>query len=147
VYVAPERLQIAGFLRELRSVGADHPIGLLVVDEAHCVSEWGHDFRPAYLRIPRLRQELQEVAGRTIPIVGLTATASRLVRADILATLELSEADVVQETTSDRPNLSYSVHTPADLGASDKAFALVRFLRERLPRTLRSTPDRLYYVL
>lgn len=145
VYVAPERLQIAGFLRELRSVGADHPIGLLVVDEAHCVSEWGHDFRPAYLRIPRLRQELQEVAGRTIPIVGLTATASRLVRADILATLELSEADVVQETTSDRPNLSYSVHTPADLGASDKAFALVRFLRERLPRTLRFTPNRLYF--
>ena len=134
-YIAPERLQIKTFYDELRATLHDTPIGALVIDEAHCVSEWGHDFRPAYLQIPRLRRLLEESAGRWVPLLALTATASPLVREDMLATLQLTPDDLLQTASSDRRNLSLSVHpVPAQKGA--KSQVLAHLLTEDMPRAL-----------
>jgi ATP-dependent DNA helicase RecQ len=111
------------------------PLGALVIDEAHCVSEWGHDFRPAYLQIPRLRQLLEESTQLRVPLLALTATASELVRKDMLATLQLTPEDLRQTASSDRRNLSLSVHpVPAQRGA--KSQALAQLINDHLPRAL-----------
>ena len=80
LYLAPERMQHEGFLRLLRSLW----VSLLVVDEAHCISQWGHDFRPDYLKIGRLRQELTNP-----PCLALTATATTRVQTDLCTRLSL----------------------------------------------------------
>lgn len=110
-YVAPERLDQADFRRELGELIKGHRFSLIAVDEAHCASEWGHDFRTAYLHLKGLRQyiEQQGVAQR-VPMLALTATASPVVRADILRLLGIRPDSVVQSRSSDRPELSYSVH-------------------------------------
>jgi ATP-dependent DNA helicase RecQ len=110
-YVAPERLDLADFRRELGELIKGHRFSLIAVDEAHCASEWGHDFRTSYLHLKGLRQyiEQQGVAER-VPMLALTATASPVVRADILRLLGISPDSVVQSRSSDRPELSYSVH-------------------------------------
>jgi ATP-dependent DNA helicase RecQ len=111
LYISPERLQIGEFYDEIKATMQQTPVGALVIDEAHCVSEWGHDFRPAYLQIGRLQQALEEASRRPVPIIALTATASEPVRKDILRVLGLTSNSVVQLASSDRPNLSLSVHS------------------------------------
>jgi ATP-dependent DNA helicase RecQ len=102
VYVAPERFRSAHFVETLRSID----ISLFAVDEAHCISQWGHDFRPDYLR---LKQAIEEV-GRP-QIAALTATATPYVRADIIEQLHLKEPRAFV-SGFDRPNLSINViHT------------------------------------
>jgi ATP-dependent DNA helicase RecQ len=99
LYVAPERLMVPDFLGRL----AAWKMAALAVDEAHCISEWGHDFRPEYRR---LREVRQAVPG--IPILALTATATERVREDIVRQLDL--ADPVRFLASfNRPNLKYQV--------------------------------------
>ena len=133
-YIAPERLQIKTFTDELRDTLHDTPLGALVIDEAHCVSEWGHDFRPAYLQIPRLRQILEDGAKRRVPLLALTATASPLVRADMQDTLGLGPETLLQSASSDRRNLSLSVH-PVPVGGA-KSKILKHLLTNDLPRAL-----------
>ena len=82
LYVAPERMQHEGFLQLLRTLW----VSLLVVDEAHCISQWGHDFRPDYLKIGRLRQELTNP-----PCLALTATATARVQTDLCKRLSLRD--------------------------------------------------------
>lgn len=98
LFVAPERLGLPGFLD---AVGASR-IRLLAVDEAHCISEWGHDFRPHYREIGRCRARIQA------PVLALTATATPHVRADIVASLALRRPHVVVRSF-DRPNLAWAV--------------------------------------
>ena len=99
LYVAPERLRSLEFVLSLRQAG----VGLFVVDEAHCISEWGHDFRPDYLFLPRAIKDLGNP-----PVLALTATATPRVREDILRSLEMRDpASVV--TSFNRPNLTYRV--------------------------------------
>ncbi len=98
LFVAPERLELDAFKAVVR--GLD--VRLLAVDEAHCISEWGHDFRPAYRRIGVLRQ------GLACPTLALTATATPAVRQDVLDSLAL-ERPLVVVRSFDRPNLSWSV--------------------------------------
>jgi RecQ family ATP-dependent DNA helicase len=118
LYVAPERFATPGFIEQLRV--AD--IGLFVVDEAHCVSQWGHDFRPEYLRLGDVARELG--AGS---IFAATATATPRVAGDVLARLGLRNA--VKITTGfDRPNLSYDV-VPIR-SARSKREATLALLRE-----------------
>ena len=112
VYVAPERLRQAGFLETVRSIG----IGLVVVDEVHCVSMWGHDFRPDYLFI---RRALEELGGPTL--LGLTATATPETARDIAAALGRSPE--VVHTTVIRSNLRYDVLRVSN--AEDRMRALV----------------------
>ncbi len=117
LYVAPERLLNDDFTADLLAAVAAHPLGLFVVDEAHCVSEWGHDFRPAYLQLAAWRRRVEAASQRPLPLIALTATASNPVRDDVLHVLGLPATAVVQRASSDRPTLSLSVHavaTPAE---------------------------------
>ncbi len=99
LYVAPERFASPGFVQQIEQAR----IGLFVVDEAHCVSQWGHDFRPDYFRLADAARYLNAQA-----IVALTATATPQVAKDVVARLRLD--DPVQVTTGfDRPNLSFAV--------------------------------------
>ena len=117
VYVAPERLGSPVFRRAL---GAAHP-ARLIIDEAHCISQWGHDFRPDYRRLGGLRQELD------VPVAAFTATATPEVRADIIAQLGL--ADPLELVTGfERPNLTLVVE-PCRTRA-DKERAIEKLLRE-----------------
>ncbi len=134
LYVSPERLQIGEFYDELKAIMHQNPVGALVIDEAHCVSEWGHDFRPAYLQIGRLQQTLETASGRKVPIIALTATASEPVRKDILRVLGLSQENIVQSPNSDRPNFSLSVHPVSE--PEQKAEELARLVKEVVPKVL-----------
>ncbi len=99
LYVAPERLLSTDFLERLASL----EVALFAIDEAHCVSQWGHDFRPEYVQLGRLRQLFPAV-----PMVALTATAEKQTRQDILQRLQLQNAREVV-ASFDRPNIRYTV--------------------------------------
>ncbi len=99
LYVAPERLMLDGFLE--RALNWD--ITQIAIDEAHCISEWGHDFRPEYRELKKLRRHLPDV-----PIMALTATATERVRKDIVAQLHLDNARCYVASFN-RPNLTYRV--------------------------------------
>lgn len=108
LYVSPERLQHPLVKERLQNL----TIGLLVVDEAHCISQWGHDFRPSYRTI----HETIRLVGYPV-VIALTATATQLVKEDICASLQLRNPKTVK-TSFDRENLSYAVvHTTNKLGA------------------------------
>jgi len=124
LYVAPERLKNRAFVDAI----AQADVGLLAVDEAHCVSQWGHDFRPDYLQIGPARRRLGNP-----PVVALTATATPRVQDDIAEVLALRHpARIV--TGFNRPNLSFEVrHTP---NAASKRDALADLLKEESGPTL-----------
>jgi len=113
LYVAPERLRSLEFVLALRRAG----VGLFVVDEAHCISEWGHNFRPDYLFLPRAVKDLGNP-----PVLALTATATPRVRQDILHSLKMRSPEVVV-TSFNRPNLTYRV-----IPAKEKKHKLSRIL-------------------
>lgn len=100
LYVSPERLQTRLFQERLKLM----EVGLLVVDEAHCISEWGHDFRPSYMGISIVREIHPEV-----PLMAVTATATENVKAEIVERLHLRKP-VVFEASFERSNLSYEVY-------------------------------------
>ncbi len=104
LYVAPERLGNTNFLFFINSV----KVALVAVDEAHCVSQWGHDFRSSYLRVGDFVEQLP----KRPPLMALTATATQEVREDIVRLLKLREPQVVV-TGFDRANLTYSFHKVA----------------------------------
>ena len=104
LYVAPERLAQDSFRQFLKKLN----VSLIAIDEAHCISEWGHDFRPDYRNLHSLRKELFDV-----PIVALTATATEKVRQDILTQLELKNPKVYLASFN-RANLTYRVMPKRD---------------------------------
>ncbi|MCF6263559.1 MAG: DNA helicase RecQ [Xanthomonadales bacterium] len=99
LYVAPERIMSPGFIHSLQSL----PIALIAIDEAHCVSQWGHNFRPDYAGLGQLREHFPEV-----PLIALTATADPHTREDIVHVLGLQNAERFI-TSFDRPNIRYTV--------------------------------------
>lgn len=120
IYIAPERLLTEGFLESISQV----KISMLTVDEAHCISQWGQDFRPSYLRIAEFLALLPER-----PVVSaFTATATDRVRADIVRLLGLQNARIVV-TGFDRPNLRFEVLKPAN-----KPAALLELMASRRDR-------------
>ena len=118
LYVAPERFDFGSAAERLRDVG----VSLLAVDEAHCISEWGHDFRPSYLRIAQVRERLGSPQ-----TVALTATATPHVRQDIARQLRLENPETII-TGFDRQNLRYHV-VPTRTDA-EKDTAIAELLRE-----------------
>lgn len=103
IYVAPERLLNTNFLSLLDRLNADSKIALFAIDEAHCVSQWGHDFRPEYRQLTVLRERYPKV-----PRVALTATADAPTRAEIIERLSLESAQQFV-SSFDRPNIRYRV--------------------------------------
>lgn len=105
LYISPERLQTNLFLGRAKQM----KICLLAIDEAHCISQWGYDFRPPYLKIAEFRETITPKT----PLIALTATATRLVKEDILDKLMMLDAQVFQQSFS-RENLSYSAFKEED---------------------------------
>jgi ATP-dependent DNA helicase RecQ len=112
ILVAPERMQSPSFRGSLRAMAQVSRINVAVIDEAHCVSEWGHDFRPAYLNLARNLRRLGETEGRAPTILALTGTASRAVLRDMVADLELdarSKNAIVRPASFDRKELTFRI--------------------------------------
>ncbi|WP_233900341.1 ATP-dependent DNA helicase RecQ [Tenacibaculum piscium] len=121
LYVAPESLvkeEYATFLR-------GQNISFVAIDEAHCISEWGHDFRPEYRNLRNIIKQIDNV-----PIIGLTATATEKVQEDILKTLGMSDANVFKASFN-RPNLFYEVRPKT----KDIEKDIIRFIKKRLGKT------------
>jgi ATP-dependent DNA helicase RecQ len=116
LYVAPERLLGESFLERLKGV----EIALFAIDEAHCISQWGHDFRPEYVQLGRLREIFPDV-----PLIALTATADPQTRADVIDRLGLAGARCIV-AGFDRPNISYTV-----LEKQKPFRQLMEFLKDR----------------
>ncbi|MGO8764324.1 MAG: RecQ family ATP-dependent DNA helicase, partial [Limisphaerales bacterium] len=114
LYVAPERLMLSGFLEDLKKWN----INLFAIDEAHCISEWGHDFRPEYRQLSALREIFPGA-----PMMALTATATGRVRRDIVRQLHLKDP-ACYVASFDRPNLTYRV--AAKSGAYGQILSFVR---------------------
>ena len=116
LYAAPERLMLEGWVENLKN----WKVSCIAIDEAHCVSEWGHDFRPEYRQLAKLRAALPEV-----PVMALTATATSRVRLDIISHLKLREPETFVASFN-RPNLTYRV-IPKDQPAKQ----IIEFVRKR----------------
>ncbi|WP_163407754.1 DNA helicase RecQ [Flavobacterium ajazii] len=116
LYVAPESLTKEEYVAFLQSV----PISFVAIDEAHCISEWGHDFRPEYRNLRSIIKQLGKV-----PIIGLTATATPKVQEDILKNLDMSDANTFKASFN-RPNLYYEVRTKTKNVESD----IIRFIKQ-----------------
>lgn len=116
LYVSPEKVCSADFLPLLQRA----PISLFAIDEAHCVSSWGHDFRPEYTRLRFLKQQFPK-----IPMVALTATADRITRDDIVQQLQLIEANI-SLASFDRPNLSLEVRP-----GQRRKEQIIQFIKQR----------------
>jgi ATP-dependent DNA helicase RecQ len=117
LYAAPERITTPRFLALLDSLYAQNALSLFAIDEAHCVSQWGHDFRPEYRGLTILHERFAHV-----PRVALTATADALTRADIIERLQLEEARLFI-SSFDRPNIRYTI-----VEKKDATTQLLRFI-------------------
>lgn len=115
LYLSPERLQSDWILDRIKNL----PINLIAIDEAHCVSQWGHDFRPAYLKISDLKKHFQKV-----PFLALTATATPRVKADIITETGLQNPTVFQKSFA-RDNIAYMV-----IEAEDKLYRIEQILKK-----------------
>ena len=103
LYVAPERLMTERGLALLERLNAMGRLALFAIDEAHCVSQWGHDFRPEYLQLSALHERFPG-----IPCIALTATADEATRREMIERLGLGEAEIFI-ASFDRPNIRYTV--------------------------------------
>lgn len=115
LYLSPERLQNDWILERIKNL----PINLIAIDEAHCISQWGNDFRPAYLKINQLKEYFPKV-----PYLALTATATERVQKDIIEKLELKDCKVFTKSFA-RENLAYMVFV-----VEDKLFLVEQILRK-----------------
>ncbi|AYA36180.1 DNA helicase RecQ [Hymenobacter oligotrophus] len=116
LYVSPEKLLSEGFLSFLKRI----QVSMFAIDEAHCISSWGHDFRPEYTQLRVLREQFPEV-----PIIALTATADRLTQRDIQQQLRLNDPQVFL-SSFDRPNLSLNVRP-----GQDRVNGIINYVKQR----------------
>ncbi|MCH7738123.1 MAG: DNA helicase RecQ [Chloroflexi bacterium] len=146
LYVAPERLALSGFQRFLQSL----EVSLIAIDEAHCISEWGHDFRPDYRNLKSLRRDFPGA-----PVIALTATATEPVREDIVNQLGLDKPEIFISSFN-RPNLTYTIQPKTEtLGAllhllekhKDGSAIVYRFSRKATEETALELSERGFSAL
>jgi ATP-dependent DNA helicase RecQ len=131
LYIAPERMQMVGFREALRSLTMHSPINIVVVDEAHCVSEWGHDFRTAYLNIGRISRDYCTSQDIVPPLIALTGTASRAVLRDVQRELQIEDFDaIITPKSFDRKELKFNI---IPCKSSEKFPRLKGYLGRSLP--------------
>ena len=136
-YVAPERFQRPQFRESLRALTAATPVSVVAVDEAHCVSEWGHDFRTSYLSLGRVAREYCASEGQAPPLVALTGTASKIVLKDVQRELEITDIDgIITPHSFDRPELRFRV---LNCHSSEKMRRILGLLN-RLPSDFGMSP-------
>ena len=129
LYLTPERLQMRNFQLELFEVLKNHSIDYFIIDEAHCASEWGHDFRPSYLKLIDVAK-----AFKTSRIIAVTATASPKVKEDILNIFHIKKKNVITSHSLDRDEISFQViNLPIE---ASKDEYLKKALLQDIPRTL-----------
>ena len=139
IYISPERLQIDKFRRELRAAVVSRPVSVISIDEAHCVSEWGHDFRPAYLNIARNARELTTRRGHRPPLLALTGTASQTVLRDIQRELDIEDAEaLITPKSFDRKELNFSIYK---CRSDEKPHYLAHAMRDIAQRYGRDVTD------
>ena len=143
-YISPERLQTSQFRTELKSVSSITPISLTVIDEAHIISEWGHDFRTSYLQMGRnLDRYCSENKDKKTTIVGLTGTASENVLNDIKNELMIKdEQNIISPSSFDRKEIHFEVIKVDDL--NDKYDALNEILTEKIPKHFTKSRNQFY---
>ncbi|KAI4767330.1 ATP-dependent DNA helicase, partial [Aureobasidium sp. EXF-8846] len=134
LYVTPEFCAMDHFRHVLRVVHAQRELARIAIDEAHCISEWGHDFRPSFKELNFFKKEFPDV-----PIICCTATATQRVRDDIVATLQLDKENLKHFTmTTSRPNLHYEIRYKSD--EEDHYDDFLRWLKAAHAR--RKSPER-----
>ncbi len=144
-YVAPERFQNRSFNASVQRYASTNLISTIAVDEAHCVSEWGHDFRTAYLGLARTCREVCSTGSATPPLLALTGTASTSVLVDMMNDLEISdEYAIIQPKSFDRPEIHYRV---IRVPSSSKMQALGQIIDEFIPRDFKTSPDTFYVAM
>lgn len=144
IFIAPERLQIDEFRKHLRTLVAQYPISLAVIDEVHCVSEWGHDFRPSYLHLGRNIDKYCTTEGGVPPtLVGLTGTASFAVLTDIQVELKVKEEEsVILPKSFDREELIFHVEK-TDIMEKP---SMLNIIKNRMPKDFRRNPQTFFQL-
>lgn len=141
-YIAPERLQSDEFRNNLKALTVNIPISLIAIDEAHCVSEWGHDFRTAYLNIGRTTREYCKSHGRIPPLLALTGTASNAVLRDVQRELQIKDFDaIITPKTFDRRELHFAVY---ECRSEQKQNILRSIMQQYLPSIFHTTANYFY---
>jgi len=141
-YVSPERFQIIEFRESLRTLTVHTPIALIVVDEAHCVSEWGHDFRTAYLNIGRTSRTYCESNKNIPPLLALTGTASRAVLKDVQRELQIEDFDaIITPRSFDRKELNFQILYST---SQEKIAILKGYLGQKLPNIFNTSTPTFY---
>ncbi len=142
VYVTPERLQTEPFREVLRTLAMYTSIPVVAIDEAHCVSEWGHDFRTSYLNVGRIGREFCSIDGRPPCLPALTGTASSAVLKDVQRELQMPLIDsVITPQSFERKELHYSV---IFCRSEEKAATLKTILEQKIPELLGLTKEETY---
>ena len=141
-YVAPERFQTIEFRESLRTLTVHTPIALIVVDEAHCVSEWGHDFRTAYLNIGKTSRDYCKSERKVPPLLALTGTASRAVLKDVQRELQIEDFDaIITPKSFDRKELKFHIVYSK---SQEKTARLKGYLGQKLPGLFNISTSTLY---
>lgn len=141
-YIAPERFQTQEFRDTLKSLTVSTPVSIIVIDEAHCVSEWGHNFRTSYLNIGRTSREYCKYMDHTPPLLALTGTASNSVLRDVQRELQIENIDaIITPKTFDRQELFFYVYE----STSDQKFTILKGILQRvLPQNFNLTASSFY---
>ena len=141
-FISPERLQSQEFRNDLKTVVSRFPISLAVIDEAHCISEWGHDFRPSYLHMPHnLQRYCSGSDDRKPTLVGLTGTASFAVLNDIQTEMQVTDEDaIILSRSFDREELHFEVRKVPTREKPDE----LKKLKPQIPSILDSNPQQFY---
>lgn len=141
-FVAPERMQLLDFRESIQTLTSITPIPLVAIDEAHCVSEWGHDFRTSYLNIGRIAREFCGSNRKPPCIIGLTGTASNIVLRDVQRELNIVGLDaIITPITFNRAELSYDIFS---CSSSSKLKELSNLLKRYFPEVFGREMDNFY---